>query len=167
MIAPRSIGGVEAVTADRPYNYVSAEMSDGGPGVGPGGMIVYKPVVNTWNQDRRPQPGRGRTSRGRRPSGSIQSIGSIGSIQSIGSVGSILSIGSAGSVVSIGSAGSVLSIGSAGSILSIGSAGSIASVGSAMSVASFGGYRERPSALVQAGATVLAIAALVTAVTGG
>ena len=113
-------------------------MSDGGPGVGMGGMIVYKPVVNTaptkiaaHNRAWADQPGP-------TTSGSIQSIGSIGSIQSIGSVGSILSIGSAGSVVSIGSAGSVLSIGSAGSILSIGSVGSIASVGSAMSVASFG-----------------------------
>ena len=99
---------------------------------------------------------------GPRP-GALGSIDSEGSIQSIGSVGSVLSIGSAGSVLSIGSAGSILSIGSAGSVLSIGSIGSVASIGSALSVGAVGGWIERPGRLVEAGATLMAVAALATA----
>jgi hypothetical protein len=136
-------------------------MSDGQPNVGMGGMVVYKPVVNT-------APGARIAAHN-----PVQSSGapveevddSVGSIQSIGSVGSILSIGSVGSVLSIGSAGSVLSIGSAGSILSIGSVGSIASLGSGFSVGAIGGWSERPGALVETASTALAVAALVVAAT--
>lgn len=89
---------------------------------------------------------------------------SVGSILSVGSAGSILSIGSAGSVLSIGSAGSVLSIGSAGSVLSLGSFASVASIGSTFSFGGVFGFRQTRPALVQAGATVLAVAALGAAV---
>jgi hypothetical protein len=91
------------------------------------------------------------------------SIGSSGSLWSIGSVGSILSIGSSGSLLSIGSSGSILSIGSFASVGSILSAGSVASVGSALSVGAVGGWREHPGRVVEAGATLLAVAALTTA----
>jgi hypothetical protein len=94
------------------------------------------------------------------------SIGSRSSIRSIGSVGSVQSIGSIGSVLSIGSAGSVLSIGSAGSVLSIGSAGSVLSIGSVGSVGTIGGRGELAGRTVEVAATLLTIAALVSAVVG-
>jgi hypothetical protein len=89
--------------------------------------------------------------------------GSVGSLWSIGSAGSILSIGSSGSILCIGSAGSVLSIGSAASIGSLLSFGSVGSVGSALSVGAVGGWLERPGKVIEAGATVLAVAALASA----
>jgi hypothetical protein len=92
-----------------------------------------------------------------------QSLGSSGSLWSIGSSGSILSIGSSGSILCIGSAGSVLSIGSAASVGSFLSFASIGSVASALSVGAVGGWLERPGKVVQAGATVMAVAALATA----
>jgi hypothetical protein len=91
------------------------------------------------------------------------SVGSAGSLWSIGSAGSILSIGSSGSILSIGSAGSILSIGSAASVGSLLSFGSVGSVASALSVGAVGGWLERPGQVVQAGATVLAVAALASA----
>jgi hypothetical protein len=94
----------------------------------------------------------------------VDGPGDDGSLWSIGSAGSILSIGSAGSILSIGSAGSVLSIGSAGSVASIASWLSVASVGSALSVGAVGGWLQRPGRVVEAGATVVALAALATGV---
>ena len=87
-----------------------------------------------------------------------------GSLWSIGSAGSILSIGSAGSILSIGSAGSILSIGSAGSVASIGSWMSVGSIGSALSVGAVGGWCRRPGRAIEAGATLVALAALATGV---
>jgi hypothetical protein len=90
-------------------------------------------------------------------------IGSSGSLWSIGSVGSILSIGSSGSILSIGSSGSILSIGSFASVGSILSAGSVGSIASALSVGAVGGWRQRPGRVVEAGATLMAVAALASA----
>jgi hypothetical protein len=95
--------------------------------------------------------------------GSLLSLGGAGSIASIGSAGCIGSIGSAGSILSIGSVGSILSIGSAGSVLSIGSLGSVASIGSGFSVGALGGWCQGRPRVVEHGATLLALAALVTA----
>jgi hypothetical protein len=97
---------------------------------------------------------------------SLRSLWSVASLLSVGSAGSVLSIGSAGSVLSIGSAGSVLSIGSAGSVLSIGSAGSVLGIGTTgrHALRRDGGEAREPRLLpVERGATLLGVAALLSA----
>ena len=130
--------------------------------MGDAGTILFNPVFSpasrlTPPKDRHDEHG----SIG--SDASIRSIGAAGSILSVGSAGSILSVGSSGSLLSIGSAGSILSIGSIGSVLSIGSAGSIASIGSALSIGAVGGWCERRTRVVEAGATLLALGAVAAA----
>jgi len=118
--------------------------------------IHFNPIMSPFSKVALAEPGTQATA-------SDLADCSPGSLWSIGSAGSILSIGSAGSILSIGSAGSVLSIGSAGSVGSLLSFVSVGSVASALSIGGVGGWMERPGKVVQAGATLMALAALATA----